>query len=178
MSAGHIINTEMSTWNIVDQNVANVNLGYCSANAVPDVHDLTTHPLTKSDLSHFFKLGFRWSDAYIMRGDADLTLEVHWSYGVRYRGGGAYIQNAWIDNLYNGLASHGAVGDDPWWLVDLRAEVDPPYNGGTDTAPLAVLPLTIIGEVRFGHHVDPIRWRIFLYGNGHEEHVDLSGADF
>jgi hypothetical protein len=88
----------------------------------------------------------------------DIEFDLRWEYGARHRGGGAFIPNCY---LYVPTCS-------VLWGFDVNVQihVHNPSNAGTETAPIARLPLTVSGSVSSLVNSHGVQWDFQLFGNG------------
>lgn len=158
MSADTIVNLAKLGWDIIKAGEPAADISSSTANAVPDVDDWQS--LTDSRgpnvLRMYYSRSFVWPlDDY---DHVQLEILLKWDYGSRYRGGGAFIPNVWIEvpTCFVGFG----------WDADLSVITRNPTNAGSVEAPHARLPVTIRGVVSSGlehHHVE---WGYVLFGSG------------
>jgi hypothetical protein len=162
MSADQIVNTKLAFWYIIQDNVVVDDLDAIQANAVPNVNDWDT--LTDAQWPNVRRFRYRRDHEFPVddHHPVEFTIDLKWMYGARYKGGGAFIQSAWVEVERHHLRHP--------WNVNLRAGAFDPSNGGTATAPLAILPFVITGEVTIGSTTDHVRWDVVLYGDGKDVH--------
>jgi hypothetical protein len=162
MSAGDIVNTQHAFWYLIQDNVVADDLDATMANAVPNVNDWDS--LTDAQWPNVRRFRYRRDHEFPVddHHPVEFAVELKWMYGAKYKGGGAFIQGAWVEVTRHHLRTP--------WTVNLRAGTFDPSNGGTATAPVAILPFTITGEVTIGSTVDHVRWDVVLYGDGKEVH--------
>ncbi|MGH9187209.1 MAG: hypothetical protein ACRD0U_15560 [Acidimicrobiales bacterium] len=133
---GQVDNVLKDRWSLVEKSEQVVDVDSDLANAVPAGSDWATDLIGAEGPNYkelTYTSGWRTSSA----GDATttVTMRVFWLYGAKYRGGGAYIPTAWVQ----ATAIEPALENN----VDISVSVGQPTNAGTETAPIAVLPLSI-----------------------------------
>ncbi len=163
MSASEIVNNGQAFWYLIHDNTVTEGLDGIMANAVPNVDDWTS--LTDAQWPNVRRFRYRRDHEFPVddHHPVEFAVDVKWMYGARYRDGGAFIQGAWIEVSKHYLHQP--------WTVNLRAGISSPSNVGTASAPLAILPVTITGEVTIGSTTDHVRWDVVLYGDGKDLHT-------
>lgn len=163
MSASEIVNTKHAFWYVIQDNAVTDDLDTVMANAVPNVNDWDS--LTDAHWPNVRRLRYRRDHEFPVddHHPVEFVVDLKWMYGAKYKGGGAFIQGAWIE-----VSKHYLHHP---WNVNLRAGTSTPSNGGSPSAPLAIMPVTITGEVTIGSTTDHVRWDIVLYGDGNDLHT-------
>jgi hypothetical protein len=156
MSGDGIANIASAAWHVIESNKPSSSLASNTCNAVPDgVHDLNS--LTDAQGPNSLVWRLRKENAYGIEV-VDISFDLRWEYGARYRGGGAYISNCYLYvprcNVLWGFN------------VDVNLHVHNPTNAGTDSAPIARLPLTISGTVSSLVNSHSLQWDFILFGDG------------
>ena len=126
-----IINTAAFAWQVVTDNKPTSSVSGSFATGIPagaNWQDLS--PAAGTNV-------FRWTfkNGWILP-DFSYDLSLHWSYGARWRKGGAFITNCWmeVDDYSIGM---GGIN------VNISCSVGHPEQGGSETAPITVLPVTV-----------------------------------
>jgi hypothetical protein len=107
-------------------------------------------------------VAWTWNGPGILYHDFYFDMRLIWSYGARYHGGGAWIPSCKVD-----IPAHRVDGI-PYlehWDIKIATSVGPPYLGGTDTAPIAELPLDV-SIVFKGNHNGGKTAHLIVRGNG------------
>jgi len=133
MSAGEVINAGKFAWEILKDNrpvVTDASGGF--ANAIPK--DVTWDQLSSTQGVNRFD--WTWLGPGLIFKDFEFDMRVNWAYGARYRGGGAYITNCWVEVRNDDVGVGG-------YHIDVIARAGNPQNVGTETAPIAELPLSV-----------------------------------
>lgn len=158
MSWEHVINAAQLAWKVIEDGKPSAEISTNTCNAVPDVSDW--HSLTDAQGPTWVGRKLKWEN-YLGIDVVDLHFRVHWEYGARYRGGGAYIPNCWITVIRCDVA---------WGFdVSLNMHVHNPTNAGNETAPKARLPITISGSVSSPLVSQTLNWDYILFGDGAHE---------
>jgi hypothetical protein len=154
-----VANALRSDWAVVRDNVPVVNAVSDQAHAVPADVDWTS-ALSQGAGPNYLTFWFRTFHPQGVPAAA-VRMRLYWVYGACYRGGGAFIPNAWLDVLDCEVAEGNTVN------IDLT--VYQPENRGTETAPNAYLPISIRCEDATAVSTI-VETRVFaLYGTGHYE---------
>ena len=158
MSASDIINAAKFAWDVLKDGAPSSDIQSSTANAVPHVDDWTAltgaQPWTWATIP--YSRSFVWPlDDY---DHVQFEIKLKGDYGARYRGGGAYLPNVYVE------VPHCFVGFG--WSANIRFTAHNPTNAGTETAPLAALPVTIAGTVSSGAENHHVEWGFTIYGNG------------
>lgn len=161
-----VTNAIKDAWWLVEKSESVVNINADQANAVPDGADWATD-LTGAAGPNYKDITYT-SSWYIWNPFGDdhesstsITMRVFWMYGAKYRGGGAFIPTAWVD----------VVSLDPGYNndIDIKVTVGNPSNVGSDTAPIAALPLsiTVKEDSMVPGQDNQETYTVMLYGTGH-----------
>lgn len=161
MSADTIVNAAKLAWDIIKAGEPSVEISGSTANAVPQVDDWTTLTDTQGPNSvwMYYHNSFLWPlDDY---DHVQFRILLKWEYGARYKGGGAFIPNLWVEvpECFAGWP----------WSADIRLTTRNPSNNGQPGAPLARIPVTISGTVGSGAEKHHVEWGWTLWGNGNYE---------
>jgi hypothetical protein len=158
VSADTIVNAAKFAWEIIKGGEATAEIGNSTANAVPQVDDwqaLTDTRGPNVHRIHYSRLYLWPLDDYV---HVEFEILLKWQYGARYKGGGAFIPNLWIE------VPQCFVG---WpWNADISITAHNPTNAGEAGAPLASIPVTVKGTVGSGAEWHHVEWGFILYGNG------------
>jgi hypothetical protein len=152
-----VVNIASTAWHVIESSKPSFSLASNSCNAVPagvaDPAGTLTGAQGPNRVAWFLQVENAFTDAVV-----DITFDLRWDYGARWDGGGAFISNCY---LYVPRCSV------LWGFeVDVQIYVDGPSNAGTETAPIARLPLTITGSVQSLVNNHTVRWDLVLFGNG------------
>ncbi len=133
MSEGsQVINAGKLAWEIIKDNRPVVGTSGSFANAIPK--DVPWEQLSAyQGINHF---EWRWNGPGLLMKDFTFDMKINWAYGARYRGGGANITNCWVDVLDHDVGIGG-------YRIDVIARTGNPQNVGTETAPVAELPVNV-----------------------------------
>ncbi len=126
-----VVNTAALAWQVVTDNKPASSISGSYANAIPagaNWQDLSA-PLKTNTFRWTFENGW-------FLPDFTYNLSLHWSYGARWRKGGAFITNCWMEVDDHSIGMGGIS-------VNIACSIGHPENGGSPTAPIAVLPVTI-----------------------------------
>jgi hypothetical protein len=158
MSADTIMNLGKTSWDIIKDGVATPD-GDLTANAVPQVDDWHSLSGVLGPNVHRLHYFVRKASPFEDRFQVEFDIEIKWQFGARYKGGGAYIPNLWVEVPACSVA---------WlWHVDIRMSVHPPVNSaGEGKPPNACIPFTIKGEVGSPVVSRHVEWGFEVYGNG------------
>jgi hypothetical protein len=154
-----IVNTKDTRWNIIlDNVVSSDNLGSKFANAVPAHADesklLDSHGPNVQRISYQRRHKHPVDD----HPSVEFAIDLKWTYGARYKGGGAYIPKVWTEVPMHNVGAG--------WHVNIRALcAELPYIEH-EKAPVAMLPLFILGEVIVKDVIQLVEWNIMIYGDG------------
>jgi hypothetical protein len=159
VSADTIVNAAQFAWKVIENGAASADIEHKTASAVPKVDDWMSLAGTRGPNSWrlSYKNRFMWPlDDYL---HVDVQILLKWQFGARYKGGGAFIPNIWIE------VPECFVG---WpWDVNIGIIVQNPTNAADPgEPPLAAIPVTVKGTVSSGAELDHVEWGFVLYGNG------------
>jgi hypothetical protein len=158
MSADTVVNVAKFAWEIIKDGKATAEIDHSTANAVPQVDDWLSLSGTHGPNTHrlHYSRSFLWPlDDYV---HVEFEILLKWQFGARYKGGGAFIPNVWIE------VPTCFVG---WpWNADIGISVQHPTNVGEDGAPVAALPVTVKGTVTSGAEWHHVEWGFVLLGTG------------
>ncbi len=159
MSASEIVNTLEKAWKIIEDGKPSSEITRAHANAVPHVDDWTNLAGAQGPReTRWYRkmvnmLPASWGDIVV-----DFEVVLRFTYGATYRGGGYYIPNIWIDVTDSYVA---------WFhSLELSLEVKNPENAGTETAPLARIPISLRGVMESPRANITLQRGFMLYGNG------------
>jgi hypothetical protein len=146
-----------TAWRIIEDGKPSASLASQHCTAVPEGDtDPVTH-LTGAQGPNRITWRLKKENLYGI-DVVDIAFDLRWEYGARYRGGGAYIPNCYL---------YVPQCDVLWGFdVNIQIHVHNPSNAGTETAPIARLPLTISGAVSSPVNTNSVQWDFVLYGNG------------
>jgi hypothetical protein len=158
MSADTIINAAKAAWDVIKDGKPTAEIGDSTANAVPQVTDWMS--LTDAQGPGVYRMykhvSFLWPlDDY---DHVQFAILLKWDYGARYKGGGAFIPNVWVEvpECFVGFP----------WDVNISLTAHNPTNAGSASAPLARLPVTVKGTVSSGAELRHVEWGFILFGDG------------
>jgi hypothetical protein len=161
MSADAIVSMGKLAWDIIKDGKASVEISSSSANAVPQVDDWQS--LTNATGPNCYRMYYHRSFVWPLDDYDHVQFEIllKWDFGARYKGGGAYIPNVWVEvpQCFAGWP----------WSVDIGLTAQHPTNAGDEKAPLARIPITIKGSVSSGAENHHVEWGFVLYGSGRGE---------
>ena len=129
------------------------------ANAVPDVDDWQALTDARGPQET------PWNIVYTNGFGIDVVkvkLQLNFDYGARYKGGGAFITNVWVEVFQC---------DVKWgYSVDLSFSPQKPENAASFGQPThARLPCTVWGSVSTPFWTDNMQWGFTLFGDAHTE---------
>jgi hypothetical protein len=157
-----VVNLLKFGWEVIKDSEPVLNITNDRANAVPDgsnwVTDLTgARGPNRSPFNFSIRNDFLYESWPVVCEGS-----VCWNHSARYRGGGAFIPNAWIEVTRCNVEGLGRS-------LNVTASVGNPENRGTETAPNAYLPLTL--TFQFENPLKDITEQRFfgLYGSGHRD---------
>jgi hypothetical protein len=151
-----VTNVASTAWHVVEANKPSASLVSNTCNAVPQGVDPLTG-LTGAQGPNRIVWRLSMENAFTV-DVVDIAFDLRWEYGARNAGGGAFIPNCY---LYVPRCSV------QWGFeVNVQIHAHAPTNVGTETAPIARLPLTVIGSVNSLVNTQSVQWDFELYGNG------------
>jgi len=158
-AAETIVNMAETTWKIIEAGRPSADITRSTANAVPAVSDWTNLTNTQGPMwiSRHRQIQYLWPFEDYLHVDVKIVL--NWEYGARYRGGGAYIPNVWVEvpECYAGW---------PWDVnVGLTAR-NPTNQQGSGEPPLARLPVTLHGTISSPGETYHVDYGWVLFGDG------------
>jgi hypothetical protein len=167
MSDGfYIVNTADTHWDIIANNeTSDDNEFNKQANAIPEGAD--PGHLFDAQGPNIIRIHYHREYNYPVdeHHPVDFAIQVKWMYGATYKGGGAFIQN--VGTAVSGRSIHLP------WHVNLKAVIGTPPHKEHVKAPIAELPLSIVGEVNVGKETHLVGWEITLHGDGNSQcHAD------
>jgi len=119
-------------WEVVKANRPKVNVSADYVNAIPkgaEWNDLTAPAGTNYQK-------WKWLGPGLILHDFEFVMQLSWTYGARYRGGGAYITNATVTvNDYD----VGIGGYD----IDISCRIGNIENFGSERAPIPAIPIDV-----------------------------------
>ncbi len=124
-------NTAAKVWRVIEDNRGTADVHSTYANAVPAGVD----PIQLTGAQGPASVSWRWDEGLVLK-DFTLDLTVQWYHSARYKQGGAWIPSAVVIPAL----SLGWMGG---YNITVTCTADPPFNAGSDTAPIAVLPLRL-----------------------------------
>lgn len=160
MSEIDIVNVLKTSWEIVRDNAPVVNATSDQANAVPAGSNWTTD-LADARGPNYYTFSYVVEHPLFGFEHARVRMRLYWNYGARYRGGGAFIPNCWLDVLDCNVG----IG----WTVNISLNVHHPENRGTAGAPNSYLPVSVRAQ---GHSISSNiieTWTFGVYGAGNGE---------
>jgi hypothetical protein len=155
MSVAEVVNLLQSGWKVIEDGRPSASLASGRANAVPHVDDWQALTDVRGPQELPWRL--RYSNGF-NQDVVDISFVLRFDHSARYKGGGAFITNVWLD-VPTCTVSWG-------YHVNLELHAQTPENEGSATAPLARLPLTVSGSVSTPFWTENKQWAFLLYGNG------------
>ncbi len=155
--SGDAANIASTAWHVVESNKPSASLAVEHCNAVPAGMSDPVSSLTAAQGPN--RLVWRLTRQNYLDWDVvDIAFDLRWEFGARHKGGGAYIPNCYL------YVPHCNV----LWgqTVNIQIHVHNPSNAGTETAPVARLPLTISGSVSNMLQSETVQWDFVLFGDG------------
>lgn len=159
MGASEIVNTLETAWKIIEDGKPSSDITSARANAVPHVDDWTNLADTRGPRETRWyrkmvnRLPASWGDIVV-----DFEIILRFTYGATYRGGGRYIPNIWIDVSDSYVA---------WFhSLELSLLAGSPENVGTETAPLARMPISLRGSMESPLVNITLQKGFMVYGDG------------
>jgi hypothetical protein len=157
MSGDGVANVASAAWHVIESGKPSASLASNTCNAVPAGVSDPLHSLTNAQGPNSVVWNLRKENAFGI-DVVDISFDLRWEYGARHNGGGAYIPNCYLYvprcNVLWGFT------------VDVQIHVHNPTNAGSDTAPVARLPLTISGSVSSLVNSHSVQWDFILLGDG------------
>ncbi|MDT4994225.1 MAG: hypothetical protein QOH97_4117 [Actinoplanes sp.] len=152
-----LANIASGAWHVIESNKPSHSLASNTCNAVPAGVSDPVNGLTGAQGPNSVTWALRSENAFSV-DVVDIAFDLRWEFGARYHGGGAFIPNCY---LYVPRCSV------LWGFeVDVQLHVHNPTNAGTESAPIARLPLTITGTVNSLIKSESVQWDFALFGNG------------
>jgi hypothetical protein len=158
MSAEEVVNVAKFAWDIIKDGKASAEIGDSTANAVPQVDDWLALTDTRGPNVRrmSYHVAFVWPFDDYVHAEFDILLK--WQFGARYKGGGAFIPNLWIE-VPSCFVAYG-------WDAHIGITTRHPTNVGQAGAPHAALPVTIKGTVSSPLETYHVEWGFVAYGSG------------
>ena len=157
MSASEIVNAASTAWGIIKDGKPSAQIANTTANAVPKVDDWTSLQGAREKstwVRRWNSVGWPFDD-YV---NVDFKIDLKWDFGATYRGGGLFIPNIYIE------VPVCFVG---WtYTVDIDIQVRNPTNDGTESAPVARVPISISGTMGNYTWSDRVGWSFTIWGSG------------
>jgi hypothetical protein len=152
-----VANIASTAWHVIESNKPSASLASNTCNAVPAGITDPVSSLTHAQGPNRLVWKLQMENAFGI-DVVDIEFDLRWEYGARYHGGGAFIPNCY---LYVPRCS-------VLWGFDVNVQihVHNPSNAGTETAPIARLPLTVSGSVSSLVNSHGVQWDFQLFGNG------------
>ena len=164
MSKAEIINAiGDQVWKLVDKSESVMTTATLVANAVPAGADATAMA-AQGPNSKMVNYSQDWELLWD-ESTTEVRIQVNWMYGAKHNGGGAYIPSVWVTVNYLDPAYNNDV--------DVTMQAYPPSNVGTDTAPIAYLPLsfTFKEDSSIPGQDNYETYSLGLYGTGHAQRL-------
>ncbi|MDT5030229.1 MAG: hypothetical protein QOC94_400 [Actinoplanes sp.] len=140
-------------WEILSSNRPTVNEQSDFVNAIPkgaEWADLSA----PAGANHF---DWEWRGPGLIISDFWFVMQIEWTYGARYHGGGAYLTNAVVRIIDRSIGLGG-------YNINISCRVGHIENVGTETAPVPRIPI----DVSLGYS----NW---LYGGGGTNRFQVQG---
>jgi hypothetical protein len=165
-TAGAIVNTLKSGWDIIQNGKKAPGLEGEAANAIPD----GANPMTDLDSwmgpsSH----EFRYYSANKIAGVrthviSDITMTLQWSFAGRWSNGKLRGKGMYLNNVRLTLDSDTTIGD----TLNIKFQTGTPENRGDGTYPIAGLPVYVIVDENPGYTLNRIQetYQFYLEGTG------------
>jgi hypothetical protein len=156
MSDDALSNVASAAWHVIESNKPSSSLASNTCNAVPAaLRDFSA--LTGAQGPNSVTWRLTMENAFSI-DVVDIAFDLRWEYGARYKGGGAFIPNCYL---------YVPKCEVLWGFdVNVQLHVHNPSNAGSETAPMARLPLTISGSVSSLVNTHSLQWDFVLFGNG------------
>ncbi|RZU51567.1 hypothetical protein EV385_3397 [Krasilnikovia cinnamomea] len=152
-----VANVASAAWHVIESGKPSASLASNTCNAVPAGVADPISSLTGAQGPNRLTWRLQMENAFGVEV-VDIAFDLRWEYGARHHGGGAFIPNCY---LYVPRCSV-LWGFD----VDVQIHVHNPSNAGTETAPIARLPLTVSGSVSSLVNSHSLQWDFQLFGDG------------
>lgn len=154
-AVGTIVNMLETGWKVIEANQPSADIHRGRANAVPQVDDW--RGLTGTQGPNFYTWRLKYTNGFDM-DVVDIQFKLNWEYAARYRSGGAYIPNLWLE------VPHCSV----LWGYDLSLDLvaQSPTNQGTEQAPIARIPVSVTGSISTPFWNENLEWSFILVGDG------------
>ncbi len=146
-----------TAWQVIESGKPSASLASQHCNAVPAGITDPVSALTDAQGPNRLTWRLKMENAFTV-DVVDIAFDLRWEFGARYHGGGAFIPNCY---LYVPQCSV-LWGFD----VNIGIHVHNPSNAGTESAPVARLPLTVSGSVSSLVNSHSVQWDFVLFGNG------------
>lgn len=162
MGAADVINAAKTAWDVIDGGAVSPDVSTSTASAMPHVDDTMalSAPIGTNRMGRQIRY---FNDRNPPDEVVDVYWSLNWEYGTTYKGGGAYIPNVWMTVDRSSAGWH--------WDVSLKIYVHNPTNAGTEKAPIARLPISLVKHVRsyagITDETETFEW--VIYGDGRIE---------
>ena len=158
MGYQEVTNAGTAAWQVIERGAPSPSIHSYTANAVPDVDDWQNlggaHGPAAITLRRWTRTWWPFADGI----SVDFTIVLKFEYGARYRGGGLFIPNLYVE------VPECFVG---WrYDVDVDIAIGEPSNANTPEAPIARVPVAIRGVVFNEFWSDSVDWNLTLWGDG------------
>jgi hypothetical protein len=140
-------------WEVVTSNRPKVNATADFVNAIPK-------GVEWADLSAPAGTNYRnwdWRGPGLVLKDFNFSMQLSWTYGARYRGGGAYITNASVTVLDHSIGLGG-------YEINISCRVGNIENAGSERAPVPRIPMDV-----------SISWTNWFSGGGGTNRFEIWG---
>jgi hypothetical protein len=146
-----------TAWKVIEDGKPSASLASQHCNAVPAGISDPVSSLTGAQGPNRIVWQMSMVNAFTVEV-VDVAFDLRWEFGARYRGGGAFIPNCYL------YVPRCTV---LWGFdVDIQIHVHNPTNAGSETAPVARLPLTVSGSVSSLVKSHSVQWDFVVYGDG------------
>lgn len=126
------LNTGKFAWEVIKENRPVVNASVDYVNAIP--LGTTWEDLDAAKGTNRIK--WDWYGPGLVMRDFTFTMEISWSFGARYNGGGAYIPNAVVTVLNHDVGIGG-------YMINVNCRVGNIENAGSPTAKIPKIPVDV-----------------------------------
>lgn len=126
------LNTGKFAWQIIQANRPVVNTDSDYVNAIPV--GTTWGDLDQAAGTN--DIEWVWKGPGIVLRDFEYHMQLSWSYGATYRGGGAYIPNAVVTPLSHNVGPGG-------YQINVSVRIGNIENAGTPTAKVPMIPIDV-----------------------------------